>query len=106
VTAPTLTHIGWDRGAIAEVVDPLIAVEFGVYPPPVKTTTTTRCGKRVAASRIDTRPPPARTVEQRLPTWPGRLLSCWPPTRNCAATTPTLTCWWTRYLRISPASEG
>jgi hypothetical protein len=52
VTAPRLTHIGWDRGAIAEVVDPLIAVELGVYPPPAKTTAT-RCGKRVAASRID-----------------------------------------------------
>jgi hypothetical protein len=52
MTAPTLTHIGWDRGAIAEVVDPLLAVELGVYPPPAKTTTT-RCGKRVAASRID-----------------------------------------------------
>jgi hypothetical protein len=52
VTAPTVTHIGWDRGAIAEVVDPLIAIELGVYPPPAKITTT-RCGKRVAASRID-----------------------------------------------------
>jgi hypothetical protein len=52
VTASRLTHIGWDRGAIAEVVDPLLAVELGVYPPPAKTTTT-RCGKRVAASRID-----------------------------------------------------
>jgi hypothetical protein len=47
-----LTHIGWDRGAVAEVVDPLIAVELGVYPPPAKTTTT-RCCRRVAASRID-----------------------------------------------------
>jgi hypothetical protein len=60
MTAPTLTHIGWDRGVIAEVVDPLLAVELGVYPPPAKTTTTTttttittHCGKRVAASRID-----------------------------------------------------
>lgn len=52
MTASTLTHIGWDRGAIAEVVDPLLAVELGVYPPPVKTATT-RCGKRVATSRID-----------------------------------------------------
>jgi hypothetical protein len=47
-----VTHIGWDRGAFAEVVDPAIAVEFGVYPPPAKTTTT-RCGRRVAAPRID-----------------------------------------------------
>jgi hypothetical protein len=47
-----LTHIGWDRGVFAEVVDPLLAVELGVYPPPAKTTTT-RCGKRVAAARID-----------------------------------------------------
>jgi hypothetical protein len=46
------THIGWDRGAIAEVVDPAVVVEFGAYPPPPKTITT-RCGKRVAASRID-----------------------------------------------------
>jgi hypothetical protein len=52
VTASRLTHIGWDRGAIAEVVDPLIAVELGVYPPPAMTTAT-RCGKRMAASRID-----------------------------------------------------
>jgi hypothetical protein len=47
-----LTHVGWDRGLFAEVVDPLLAVELGVYPPPAKTTTA-RCGKRVAAARID-----------------------------------------------------
>jgi hypothetical protein len=51
VSAP-LTHVGWDRGAFAEVVDPAIAVELGVYPPPAKTTTT-MCGRRVASSRID-----------------------------------------------------
>ena len=47
-----LTHVGWDRGAFAEVVEPLIAVELGVYPAPAKTTTTI-CGKRVASSRVD-----------------------------------------------------
>jgi hypothetical protein len=47
-----LTHIGWDRGLLAEVVDPLLAVELGIYPRPAKTTTA-RCGKRVAAVRID-----------------------------------------------------
>jgi hypothetical protein len=46
------THLGWDRGAFAEVVDPAIAVELGVYPPPVKTTAT-MCGRRVASYRID-----------------------------------------------------
>jgi hypothetical protein len=46
------THIGWDRGLFAEVVDPLLAVELGIYPPPAKTTTA-MCGKRVAATRID-----------------------------------------------------
>lgn len=47
-----LTHVGWDRGVFAEVVDPAIAVELGVYPPPTKTTTT-MCGRRAATSRID-----------------------------------------------------
>lgn len=47
-----LTHIGWDRGVFAEVVEPLLAVELGVYPAPTKTTTST-CGKRVASSHID-----------------------------------------------------
>jgi hypothetical protein len=46
------THIGWDRGLFAEVVNPLLAVELGMYPPPAKTATA-MCGKRVAAARID-----------------------------------------------------
>jgi hypothetical protein len=52
-----LTHIGWDRGLLADVVDPLLAVELGIYPPPAKTTTA-RCGK--AGRRAAGGPGPVR----------------------------------------------
>jgi hypothetical protein len=63
-----LTHLGWDRGAFAQVVDPAIAVELGVYPPPAKTTTT-MCGRRVASSRIDNQAATCPACRAEVASW-------------------------------------
>jgi hypothetical protein len=46
------THLSWDRGAMNDVVRPMIALAVGMYPPPTKTTKT-QCGRRVTTKRID-----------------------------------------------------
>jgi hypothetical protein len=48
----TTTHIDWDRGVLAEVVDPLLAVELGGYSAATKTCTT-QCGRQAAAAQTD-----------------------------------------------------